>query len=169
MACPVRFLILALLFLSLSGCGYRLGGEGSTLLKEKSLTVAQFVNQTYLPGIEGELRRALLGELAARNLAPLRDQGGDALLEGVVESCSVEGAAFSALDRPKMYRVIMTVSATLSERGTGRTLWKGKESLREEYPAQENLALQQNIREAALTSASRSMARRIVLHVHQAF
>ena len=108
-----------------------------------------------------ETAKAASGQVAA---------AGPALtLEGEIESFTMEAAAFSSRDTAGYYRIVLSVKAQLVDGKNGRIVWKGGETVRNEYPATADLALQQNARNAAIQAACREMARQILAHINQAF
>jgi hypothetical protein len=132
----------------------------------RSLHVALFTNGSYQPDVEGYLRRALVDELAGTASG---EQSADLLLNGDIESLVIDTAAFSERDRARMYRVSLTVQARVTDRKTGKVLWKTKEIAREEYPANTDMASQRNARDAAIAAVCREMARLLVIQMDRAF
>jgi len=152
----------------ISGCGYRLAGRETGLIRERKISVSMFANKTYQPGIEGRLRLALVNELAAGgNQVEVPDS--DLVITGEIEALSLETAAFSSADKAMLYRAVMTVRMQLAEMKSGKVIWKSSETVRQEYPSSTDLALQRNARDAALTSICEKMARMVVNRMNQAF
>jgi outer membrane lipopolysaccharide assembly protein LptE/RlpB len=161
-----NFVLLAAL---LSGCGYSLANRSGSPLYGRSVSVSMFANRTYQPNVEGELRRALVTELAKETTGQVAVTGGDLLLEGEIDTLSLETTAFSAIDTARFYRIELFIKAQLVDRNSGRIVWKTSETARSEYPAGADLALQRNAREAAIQAICQSMAKQIVAHINQAF
>lgn len=153
---------------ALWGCGYNLAVKGSAVPPGDSVDVRLFVNRTYQPGIEGELRRALVSELVAKGHATGADTAGY-LLTGEIVSLNTDTAAFSAVDRAMVYRLAMEIQLQLSEKKSGKTVWKGSETVGGEYPATADLALQRNAKEAAVASICARAARVLAERMNQAF
>lgn len=144
--------------------------QNSTPFAGRPLYVSLFTNSTYQPDIEGELRRALLDEGVLSSLdIRSAEKSADLLLSGDIESLNLETSAFSARDKVKMYRVVLVVEAKVSDRKSGKVLWKAKETVREEYPANAEMALQRNARDAAVAAACREMAQHLLLQMNRAF
>lgn len=152
----------------LHGCGYSLAVRNSAIPRGQTVDVRMFANRTYQPNIEGEFRRALVSELAARGHAA-GDDTSDYLISGEIASLSIDTAAFSAIDRAMLYRVVVEIQMQLTERKSGKIIWKGSESVRQEYPATVDLALQRNAREAAVTSICAKAAQLLTTRMNQAF
>lgn len=163
---PAMFALLLALF---SGCGYSLANRGESPLFGRSLAVAMFANRTYQPNIEAELRQSLVAEAAKETPAQVPAAAADLLLEGEIESLSLETVAFSSVDTARFYRLALSLKAQLVDRRSGRIVWKASETVRKEYPAGSDLALQRNARDAAIQAICQSMARQIVAHINQAF
>lgn len=152
----------------IAGCGYTLAGRETGLISERKIAVSMFANRTYQPGIEGKLRLALVNELAAKgHLVESSDT--DIVITGEIEALSLETTAFSGEDKTIMYRAVMTVQMQLTEKKSGKVVWKTSETVRQEYPSSADLALQRNARDAALSSLCEKMARTVVNRMNQAF
>lgn len=165
-----RLLLLVIVLLTLSGCGYSAVKRDAGPLDGRSLHVKMFANGGYLPNVEGQLRLALLDELSrSRAGEQVGEQAADLTLSGEIESLELENAAFSAADKAMLYRVALTVQAVLTERKSGRVLWKSRETVREVYPASADMALQRNSRDAAVAATCREMARYLVAQMNRAF
>lgn len=165
-----RLLPLLIILLFLSGCGYSTVKRNASPLYGRLLHVNMFVNGSYQPNLDGELRLALLDEIAKSGTGELAaEQAADVTLSGEIESLVLENAAFSASDKAMKYRFVLTVQAVLTERRSGTVFWKSKEIVREEYPANADMALQRNSRDAAITASCREMARRLVTQMNRAF
>lgn len=164
------FLAALFALLALTGCGYSIVHKGAGPFPGRSLHVGMFANRTYQPEVEGKLRLALLNELAAASSPRVEDEpSADLLLGGEVESLVIETVAFTRLDTAAIYRVMLTVQATVSDRKSGKIVWKGMETVREEYPASTVVALQRNARDAAVAAACREMARHLVNRMTREF
>lgn len=163
-----RFLLLSALAAALWGCGYTLAARSPAVPPGKSADVRLFTNRTYQPGIEGELRRALIGELASKGVG-IAGEAADYVIIGEIVSLTTDTSAFSAADRAMVYRLGLEVQLQLSERKSGKTVWKGSEAVRGEYPATADLGLQRNAREAAVSAICARAARLLTERMNQAF
>ncbi len=155
---------------ALTGCGYSVVQKGAGPFAGRSMHLEMFANRTYQPDIEGRLRLFLVDELSASSSARLAEStDADLLVTGDVESLTIENAAFTQLDRAGVYRMVLTVQARVSDRKSGKILWKGTETVREEYPAGTDMALQRNARDTAISSVCKEMARHLVSQMNRAF
>ncbi len=152
----------------LSGCGYSLATKNTTIPKGKSVAVKMFANRTYQPNIEGDFRRALVNELAARGLVSGNDAA-DFIISGEIVSLTINTAAFSAVDRAMLYTVVIGINMQLVEKNSGKSVWKGSETISQEYPANTDLALQRNALDAAVLSACTNAAELLVAKMNQSF
>jgi len=158
-----------MLIFFISGCGYSLANRSSSPLQGRSLYVGMFTNKTYQPNLEGQLRLALMNEFAAGPGQLVPENLADLVLSGEIESLAVETAAYSSQDKANFYRLVLTLQSRLVDMKSGRVLWKTKETFRDEYPANADLALQRNAQEAAIAAICKSSARRIVRQLNQSF
>lgn len=165
-----RILALLIVLLTLSGCGYSAVKRDASPFLGRSLHVKMFANSSYQANVEGQLRLALIDEISRSGGGEqVGEQAADLILSGDVESLDLENAAFSGSDKAMMYRVVLTVTAVLTERKSGRVLVKSRETVREVYPVNSDMALQRNSRDAAITASCREMARYLVAQMDRAF
>lgn len=148
----------------LAGCGYhRMGGIGTSEAPGAGKTHVQiFTNRSYRAGLETTVTQKVIDEVG-------RHSGGNAvaeadaqlILSGVVMSYTVAPVAYNAADIIAEYRATLKVLATLSERQTGKVLWKGEVAESQNYPANNKIALQQNNEAAAIDEISRRLAEQL--------
>lgn len=164
-----RQLLLVILIIFVSGCGYSLANRSSSQLHGRSLYVGMFANSTYQPNLEGQLRLAVMNELVAGPGQLVPENLADLVLSGEIESLAIETAAYSSQDKANFYRLILILQARLVDKKSGRVIWKTKETFRDEYPATADLALQRNARDAAIAAICKSSAIRLVRQLNQSF
>ena len=155
----VRVLRISLLFLliptvlSLGGCGYRLTsrpGPASPVFG-KNIAVPVFVNKGYRVNLGAYLAGSLVEEFAMRSGGKVvGEDAAELILSGTVISYSSNAIAYSASDTVKEYRALITAEAILTEKITRKVVWKGTLSWSQNYPANPDVALQQNNEEAAI-------------------
>ena len=127
-----------------------------------------FPNRTYQPDIEAELRLAFVYELASRGNNVSGDQA-DFVVSGEIVSLSNKSTAFSAVDQAMFYTIVLEVQGELTERRSGKIVWKGSEVISQGYPSNSDLALQRNSHAAAVSAACDTAARRFVIKMNQSF
>ena len=154
--------------LLLSGCGYTLASRHSVIKPGQTLDVRMFANRTYQPNIDGELRLAFVNELVSRGETVSVDSA-DYVVSGEIASLGVSASAFSGVDEAMLYRLVLLVQAQLSDRRSGKVVWQGEETIRQEYPANADLALQRNAHAAAVSAACARAARLLVVKMNQSF
>ncbi len=163
-----KFLPLLVALFFLAGCGYTPLRKDGAPFDERSIQVATFANSSHYPEVEGRLRQALSKELAFLPIT-LGEDGADLLLDGDVESLNLESVSFSGQDKVLIYRIQLTVLARVIEGKSGKVIWKAREIVREEYPANSDMALQRNARDWAVSEACREMAHHLVLQMRRFF
>ena len=151
----------------LNGCGYSLAVK-TGLLDGRDVQVGMFANRTYQPDVEAKLRLAMVQELVARGEHPVTADA-NLTVTGEVEKLVVETVAYSAADKASLYRVTIAVNAELLDKKNGRVLWKGGESLSQDYPATLDLALQKNARDAAVTEVCKAISKVLLARMNQSF
>ncbi len=146
--------------LFLAGCGYHLSGHHASIVAGKGVAIPVFSNRSYKPNLETALTGALVDEFALRSGGTVvREDAAELILSGSVVSYESIPVSYSADDKIRQYRAVVTAEAVLREKGSGKILWKGELSRGEDYPANANLALQQNSEDAAIREACRKLSR----------
>lgn len=161
----------ALVLAAVGGCGYRaarIGGEGSALA-DKTVHVDIFTNKSYRPNVEAVLTNSLIDEFVRREGSRAVEAGGDLTLSGAVVSYGTAAVSYTATDTVKEYRATVTVEATLRRSDSRQVLWKGSLSAYQDFPANDDLVLQQNSEEQAIAVICRRLARELTLRMSENF
>jgi outer membrane lipopolysaccharide assembly protein LptE/RlpB len=168
-----RFTVLLLCCLPLvAGCGYHFAGTaGNRIATDQSVWVAFIVNETISPTAQTVIRRALYEEChAMRGLYPADKEATAELgVRGKLTSYNLKAVSYSAIDQVKEYRLLISVDLELYRKGETAPVWKGTIQASQDFPASTELALQYNAEEAALKAASRTLARKFLVSVEQAY
>lgn len=147
--------------LNLSGCGYhRIGGVGSTgAAAAGGIHIPIFVNNSYRAGLETPLTQSVIDQIARHSGGNVVDEDAARfVLSGAVLSYTVAPVSYTARDTIREYQATVKMVATFSERQTGKVMWKGQLAAHQVYPANVNLALQQNSEAAAIIEICRKLA-----------
>lgn len=163
-------LVILILSLCLGGCGYRLPNAAVTPeLSGKTVRIALFGNRTFKPNIEGILTNKLIDEFSLHSGTFVVSGDSDFIITGEILSYGASAASYSAADIVREYRATMTVEAVLRRKETQQIIWKGSVSETQIYPANTNVAFQQNSEEAALRELARAVAQKLYHHIAQGF
>lgn len=113
--------------LSLSGCGYALVGNASSL--PESVKVVQFTtleNRTGRVGLEQRLSAEIARELASRGRFKVQatSQGANAILTGAVSGFDLYPVAFDSQGRATDYQIRVTAQVSLKTIPEGTALWE---------------------------------------------
>jgi hypothetical protein len=127
-----------------------------------------FTNRTYQPDIEAELRMAFVNELVSRG-EKVSGELSDFVISGEITSLTLGASAFSSIDQAMYYTLTVVFQSQLSDRRSGKIVWKGAETVRQGYPVNSDLALQRNSHVAAVAAACETAARLIVVKMTQSF
>ncbi len=159
--------IILLIVLCLAGCGYHtLNWETcSHVGAGKTVNISIFANKTFKPNLEGVLASAIVDEFARRKGLEVVSSDGDLSLSGEVVSYGLTAVAYAADDSIKEYSADMTISATLRRNINRQVLWKGVLSWNQTYPANANIALQQNAEDAAIQEICRKVAQKLYVNI----
>lgn len=158
--------------LHITACGYRFAGIAeNSIVSGQSIWIAFIRNESTSSTAQTTLRRALFEQShRMRGLLPaVRESDADIVVAGSLRSYSSKAVSYTADDRVREYRLIIDVDLVMRRKGETNPLWKGSLQSYQDYPAADNLALQMNAEEAALASASRIIAQKLLTAVEQAY
>jgi hypothetical protein len=119
-------IILAMLLMAISSCGYRLSGKGS-LVPEGTRTIAvpAFINSTNEPYVDLEVTKAVVDEFIADGRLRIVDvEVADLALRGMVVNYEVTALSFTADSFAQQYKVRIVVNVSLEDLRAKKTLWK---------------------------------------------
>lgn len=165
-------LILLVTLFSLSACGYHTAGSsGSRIGAGQSLWVSFIGIETDSPSAQTVVRRALLEEChALRGLYPSGNAAAaDLRIQGRLRSYANRAMSYSELDQVREYRLTVELELELFRKGEPVPVWKGVLQSYQDFPANQDLALQKSAEEAALAAVSRTIARKFLMAVEQAY
>lgn len=155
-----------------AGCGYHpvardvqsRFGEGETV------SIPIFANKTYKPNLENILLNDLIDEFSRRRGLRVKEmESSDYTLSGEVLTYGKVVVSYTGYDIAKEYRATMTVTATLRKNSTQRIMWRGNLTWSQDYPANSDIAIQQNSEDAAIQEISRRLAQQIYLKLVEDF
>ncbi len=159
--------IFLLVIFCLAGCGYHAANWDTSPYSGagKTIDIRIFANKTYKPNVEGVMADALVDQFARSKGLEVQSSDADLTLSGEVVSYGYGAVAYSAADVITDYSASMTVSATLRKSKTQQVLWKGTLSWSQTFPANSNIALQQNAEDAAIQEICRKIAQKLYVNV----
>mgnify|MGYP001586375907 FL=1 len=119
-------IILAILLMAMSSCGYRLSGKGSLVPEgAKTIAVPAFINNTNEPYVDLEVTKAVVDEFIADGRLRIVDvEAADLALRGTVVKYEVAALSFTANAFVQQYKVRIVVNATLEDLRAKKTLWR---------------------------------------------
>ena len=167
-------LLLLLFVLGCSaGCGYRLAGQGSSVLPEhvKALLVAPFENQTQRPGIEQLVTEQVAVQFTRRgkySVVSKRSEA-DAIIEGAITQYRTAPVQFTDELLANRIEAIVRVQATVRDLATDEILWsQGGLIFKEQYevPQGEDFQAEENL---ALDQIARGVAQALVTSILEGF
>ncbi|WP_298272509.1 LptE family protein [Geobacter sp.] len=158
----------ALCAMLISGCGYHVAKVNQELAG-KTVEIAIFANKSYRPNIEAKVADLLVDEFVRREGGSVVESGGETVIEGTILSYGTTAVSYTAADTVKEYRATMTTEVIIRKRETGRVLWKGTLAATQDFPANDDLVLQQNSEDTAIREICRKLARDVFMHVVEDF
>ncbi len=153
---------LALLAVSLTGCGYSFRGNLPDHIK--TVAVPVFTNKTSEPAVENLLTSAVVEAFASNGrLRVVRPEEADAILDGEVVGYSVQSIAYDNQANVRQYRLVVTMNLRLRDVRRSSVIFE-EQSLREKADFQVLGAVSQTIgaEEGAVRTAAIEIARSIV-------
>jgi hypothetical protein len=170
-------LVLLLVGYCVSGCGYH--PLISTVVHDagsvKSIYIPVFVNRSYRATLEAFLANSITEQFARRRGA-WRVAGEDAeyLLSGTIVSYDSLPVAYNyqnaaQLETVAEYRATITAEISLRKSGSRSILWKRRLSLYQNFPANSDIAIQQNSEDAAIQEVCQKLAQDIYVSLSDDF
>ena len=150
--------VMLLVAIGLSGCGYRFSGDRDPVIDLKTVHIPPMTNTTTKVGIETqftndlifEVNRSGKSEVVGREMA-------EAVLEGVIRDLRTGSVARRDISTTLQRRVSVTVDLLLKDR-QGKVLWQSSLSDSEEYTVlSDKTSTEGNLRQA-LAVISRRLA-----------
>ncbi|MGA2409766.1 MAG: LPS assembly lipoprotein LptE [Candidatus Binataceae bacterium] len=122
----VRGLVLLMLAVAASACGYHFEAEGSGLPPQaKTIYVEKFTNHTRVTGINDEFMRYLKDEIDDRKRLQLVDSpsAADLVLSGEIAYSNSLPVSFNSASEPTLYANSVTADATLTDGHSHKVIW----------------------------------------------
>ncbi|HYR44609.1 MAG TPA: LPS assembly lipoprotein LptE [Terriglobia bacterium] len=114
-----------LVFLLLSGCGYRLAGPQLNNGAGRSIAVPTFVNKTTTYRIEQRLTEEVRRELIRRTrFKVIPDNTGDVVMTAEVLNYNAVPVIFNQQGRGSAYTILVDLSVRVTETQTGKVLFR---------------------------------------------
>ena len=171
---PVLVLMLLVISLFTTACGYHTAGHSVTLpANVQTIAIPAFVNQTQTYKIEQKLTAAVVREMVSRthyHVLNEASESADATLRGTVVSTSTSPLTYDSQNgRASSALVVVTMKVTLSDR-QGKILYENPSYLfRDEYQVSRELSSFFEEDSPALERLSREFARTLVSNVLEGF
>lgn len=160
--------LVALLALSLTACGYRLQGRSDALPGDvRSLYVELFRNDSYEPYLENSITNEVVGRFARHDRLEIVEQPARAegILGGRIINYSNTALSYDSNDDIAEYRSKMTVAAALRRVDNGEVLWKGTVAWQEDYSTSSDKVLQDDREQAAIQEIGQRLADELFSHM----
>jgi len=169
--------ILFLMSYCVSGCGYH--PLTSTVVHDaatvKSIYIPVFVNRSYRATLEAFLANSITEQFARRRGEwRITGEGAEYLLSGVIISYDLTPVAYNyrealQLETVAEYRAAITTEITLKKSGARDIIWKRRLSLYQNFPANSDIAVQQNSEDAAIQEVCQKLSQDIYVSLSNDF
>ncbi len=160
-----RLGVVALLLVSLWGCGYRpLGAAPPDPQVRPTLAVPLFANRSTEVGLEAIFATAMINAFAQTRAVKVvsGDRDADLVLEGKVRSLENTSVAFDSITQSSVRRVTLRVEITLRQKKGDKVLLKDTEILQEDYVVDPNYHFGEATRTEGIQRAAITLARRVI-------
>ena len=152
-----------LIWVLLSGCGYRFAGSGSFPTGVETIFIEDLVNRTADTGIESIVTNQIIFEFTRRNkncLAPNKDIA-NAVMSGVITRETIRTVSSVSEDTANERRVTLWVNLKVVK-PNGKVVWVGENlSDNETYKVTEDKLQTERFRKEAIGVLSGRMAERV--------
>jgi outer membrane lipopolysaccharide assembly protein LptE/RlpB len=139
-------ILLILLTLFVSGCGYHVPGASDSWVggDARLVYVQLFENMTAEPYLDNYMTDALVEELSRSRLFELTEnlEAAEVLIGGTVDSFTSNAISYSSTDRITDYRATMAITVRLLDNANDKIMWREKMRRSEDYSAAVNKNLQ---------------------------
>ncbi len=124
----IQAIVILLLALSLSACGYQFAGAVTRLPPEiRTISLGPIQNMTREVGLEKALIEAIEDEVSSRGRLEVVPVGqGDVALAGVIRAYTTRPVAFSGRDEALQYQASVIVDLELRSRDSGKVFWRAR-------------------------------------------
>jgi outer membrane lipopolysaccharide assembly protein LptE/RlpB len=121
-------MILFVLSLSLSSCGYHISGTGGIVpAGAKTISVTVFFNATNEPYVDVEVTQAVVEEfMTDGRLAVVSLEDAELALRGKIVKYQLDALSYNPQSYVQQYRVKLMVEATLEDLRTKKVIWEEK-------------------------------------------
>jgi hypothetical protein len=160
-----RLGVVALLLVSLWGCGYRpLGAAPPDPQVRPTLAIPLFANRSTEVGLEAIFATAMINAFAQTGAVKVvtGDRDSDLVLEGKVRSLDNTSVAFNSVSQSSVRRVTLRVEITLRRKKGDKVLLKDTEILQEDYVVDPNYHFGEATRTEGIQRAAITLARRVL-------
>jgi hypothetical protein len=160
-----RLWVVALLLVSLWGCGYRpLGAAPPDPQVRPTLAIPLFANRSTEVGLEAIFATAMINAFAQTRAVKVvsGDRDADLVLEGKVRSLDNTSVAFNSITQSSVRRVTLRVEITLRQKKGDKVLLKDTQVLQEDYVVDPNYHFGEATRTEGIQRAAITLARRVL-------
>jgi len=162
-----RTLAILLVLLTTLGCGYRLAGHGPNpapvALKGKRISIHILQNHTGEPDVEYTITRAIVSEfIRTPQIRVVRKDGeADYILKGSVTKYDKDVLSLDYRGTGQYYELTVTISLTLTDTSTGKTIELGKLTEDSQYHMASDVEVSKAHEREALRRISQELAQRL--------
>ncbi len=152
--------------LCLAQCGYRPVGKGELPAGggRPTLAIPLFDNRSTEIGLEALFANAF-AETFARSPAlrlAARPENADLVLEGKISSVAFSSVAFFNINQSLVRRVTIQVDVQLTNRSTGKVIWKDRGIVQEDYVVDQTYQEGEVLRDMGIRRGAATLAKKML-------
>jgi len=160
---PLPLVLLVILLLWITGCGYQPHGLGSLPAEIQRVHLAALKNGTLRPGLQGIVGTAILRRLQQDGrIRAAPQEAADAVLEGTISAYENIPVAFEQGDIGRRFRVRLVLTMQLTGRNGEKVLLKEEVFGEAYYTAGTGVVATRAAEEEASFRAAQDLASRVV-------
>jgi hypothetical protein len=160
-----RLGMLALLLVSLLGCGYHpMGAAPANLQARPTLAIPLFTNRSTEVGLENIFATEMVNAFAKTGAVKVipGDRSAEYVLQGKIRSLENSSIAFNSVTQSTVRRVTLRVDLTLTQEKGDKVLWKDTQILTEDYVVDPNYHAGEATRSEGIRRAAVNLARKVL-------
>lgn len=162
----VRRVALCLVFLILTGCGYRPVGRGEAPAggERPAMAIPVFANNSTEIGLESLFANSFIETFGSSPALRIvhQPERADLVLEGKISSVAYSSVAFFDINRSLVRRVTIRVDLQLTRRSTGRVVWKDQGIVQEDYVVEQDYQEGEALRDMGIRRGAATLARKML-------
>lgn len=159
-------LVTCLVLLIMAGCGYRpVGRAGLPAGTERPvLAIPLFTNRSTEVGLESVFANSFIETFGRCKVLRLttRPENANLVLEGKISTVTKSSVAFFDINRSLVRRVTIRVDLQLTNRDTGKVIWKDSDIVQEDYVVETSYQQGEPLKQMGVRRGAATLAKKML-------